>query len=203
MKSIRTRKLIQRISEQDEEAFNELFNYYYPKLIQISLAFVPNINMAQEVVSDVFYKILKNPALLKKIDDFDNYTFLSIKNQSLTYLKKNKNKHLFNSIEHTDDYLLKDIKNPERSIISDELFQLVNDTVQKLPPKRKVIYQLVKEEGKKYKEVAEIMGISVKTVELQMCNALKELRKTISFYLESKDEKIKPIKKHKILNFLF
>ncbi len=203
MDSARIKKLVQKISSQDEEAFNELFNYYYPRLIQVSLAFVPGISMAQEIVSDVFYKILKNPALLTKVEDFDNYIFLSIRNQSLSYLQKNKNKHLFNSIDHTDDYLLRDVKNPERSMITNELFRLVDDTVQSLPPKRKVIYKLIKEEGKKYKEVAEIMGVSVKTIELQMSNALKELRKTVRFYLESKDEKIKPIRKYKILNYLF
>ena len=194
---------MKKASSQDEEAFNALFNHFYPKMIQVALAFVQGIDAAQEVVSDVFFKLLKNPQVLERVNDIDNYLFLSVKNQSLTYLKSIRQNHRINSFDNTEDYLLTDLKNPEGSLMSDELFQLVNKTVQKLPPKRKAIYLLIKEEGKKYKEVAEIMGISVKTVELQMSYALRELRKTVKYYLESRDEKIRPIKKNLQISHLF
>lgn len=188
---------------KDEEAFKQLFNHYYPKLIQIALAFVPGIVAAQEVVSDLFYKMLKNPKTLKNVNDLDNYIFLAVRNQSYTYLKKNKNRLLFDSVDQKKDYILPNFKNPENSLISDELFHLVEKIVQKLPPKRKAVFQLVKEEGKKYKEVAEILGISVKTVELQMSLALKVLRKSVQEYQESKDIKIRKLGRTDFLTLLF
>lgn len=188
-----TKVLLSKVSQKDEEAFNQLFSIYYPKMIQIALAFVPGIVAAQEVVSDLFYKILKNPSTLLNVKKIDNYIFLAVKNQSYTYLKKNKQRAILESIHQKEDYILPDYKNPENSLISDEFFQLLAKVVHELPPKRKVIFQLIKEEGKKYKEVADILDISVKTVELQMSLALKLIRKTIKDYQESQDIKIKKI----------
>ena len=203
MEAEQIKTLLLRISAGDEEAFKQLFNHYYPKLIQLALAFVPGIIAAQEVVSDLFYKILKNPKILKNVNEFDNYIFLAVKNQSYTYIKKNKNRLIFDSIDQKKDYIISNFKNPENSLISDELFQLVKKVVQKLPPKRKAVYQLIKEEGKKYKEVADILGISVKTVELQMSLALKVLRKSVRGYQESKDIKIRRLGKTNFLALLF
>jgi len=197
------RRLLQKIAEKDEESFKHLFDFYYPKLVQLALAFVPGIVAAQEVISDLFFKILKNPKTLENVVDFDNYIFLAVKNQSFTYLKKNKHQTLIDSLDQKEDYILPDFRNPESSLISDELFQLVAGVVKELPPKRKAIFQLVKEEGKKYREVAEILDISVKTVELQMSLALKLLRKSVKEYQESKDIKIRRIDRTKLFSFFF
>ncbi len=193
MRSDQIKRLLLRISDKDEDAFKELFIYYYPKLIQIALAFVPGIVSAQEVISDLFYKILKNPFLLEEVEDFDRYIFMAVRHQSYTYLKNNKHRVLFDSLNQKEDYILSDSRNPEDLCIYEELFHLVTNLVQQLPPKRKAIFMLVKEEGKKYKEVAEILDISVKTVELQMSLALKLLRKTVQDYLDSKDIKIRKL----------
>ena len=197
------KNLLVRIANGDEEAFGQLFNFYYPKLIQLALAFVPEIVAAQEVVSDLFYKILKNPKTLEHVKEFDNYIFLAVRNQSFTYLKKTKRLAIFDSIQQKEDYILPDYKNPENSLLSDELFQLVSKVVNDLPPKRKAIFQLVKEEGKKYKEVAEILGISIKTVELQMSLSLKLLRKSVKEYQESKDIKIRKLGRTDFLGVFF
>ena len=203
MESKQVKTLLVRIAQGDEEAFGLLFNFYYPKLIQLALAFVPGIVAAQEVVSDLFYKILKNPKTLEHVKEFDNYIFLAVKNQSFTYLKKNKHRAILDSIHQKEDYILPDYKNPENSLLSDELFRLVSKVVNDLPPKRKAIFQLVKEEGKKYKEVAEILGISIKTVELQISLALKLLRKSVKEYQESKDIKIRKLGRTDFLGVFF
>ena len=199
----KTKNILDRISRGDEEACGQLLDFYYPKLIQIALAFVPGIVAAQEVVSDLFFKVLKNPKTLANADNFDNYIFLAVKNQSYTYLKKNKHRILFDSIHQKEDYILPDFKNPEDSLISNELFELVEKVVQELPPKRKAVFQLVKEEGKKYKEVAEILDISIKTVELQMSLALRILRKTVKEYQEGKDVKIRKLGRTDFLTLIF
>ena len=195
--------LLIRIAQGDEEAFGQLFNFYYPKPIQLALAFVPEIVAAQEVVSDLFYKILKNPKTLEHVKEFDNYIFLAVRNQSFTYLKKTKRLAIFDSIQQKEDYILPDYKNPENSLLSDELFSLVEKVVQELPPKRKVIFYMVKEEGKKYKEVSAILDISIKTVELQMSLALKVLRKSVKEYQESKDIKIRKLGRTDFLGVFF
>lgn len=191
------------VRDKDEEAFKVLFNCYYPKLIQIALVFVPDILRAEEVVSDVFFKILKNPKTLKDIQNFDNYIFICVKNQSYTYLKKNNHTNVLNILNQKEDYILSDLINPENSLISEELFRIVATAVQQLPPKRKAVFQLVKEEGKKYREVAEILDLSVKTVELHMTLALKHLRIVVREYLDSKDIKVRKLRGSGFFTMLF
>jgi RNA polymerase sigma-70 factor (ECF subfamily) len=197
------KSLLLRINEGDHAAFTAFFNHYYPRLVSIAMSFVPGVVSAQEVISDVFYKILRNPSVLLKVNDFDNYMYQAVRNQSYTYLKKNQRRNLHDTIDQKEDYLVQEIKNPENSMISDELFSLVSHAIQELPPKRKAIFMLVKEEGKKYREVAEILGVSVKTVELQMSNALKKLRAVVKEYQDSSDVKIRKINKSGLLNFFF
>jgi len=198
----RLKLLIKRISRREESAFKELFDLYYPKLIQIALAYVPGIVAAQEMVSDVFYKLLKNPHHLLKVSNLDNYLFLSVRNQSFTYLKRNRKRNLTDSLDHKEDYIVVDKRNPESSLISRELHALIRKTINELPPKRKAIFLLVKEEGKKYREVAEIMDISVKTVEVHMSLALKNIRMVVTGYLESKDTKIRKLGSTGVVNSL-
>ena len=203
MNKERVEFLLNAISQKDKEAFGELFEFFYPKLIQIALAFVPSILDAEDIVSEVFYKLLKNPKLFKKVSNFDNYIFLSIRNQAFTFLKRNKKRLLHDSIEDKNDYILSDYRNPENSFISSELYILVSNSIEKLPPKRKIIFKLVKEEGKKYREVAEILNISVKTVELQMSLALKKIREVLHLYDQSKDIKVKAIRSNKLRRLSF
>ena len=80
-------KLILAIERNDQRAFRAFFDQYYPKLVQFALLYLPTYQAAEEVVSDVLYKILKNPQLLADVRELDSYLFLSVKNQSLTYLK--------------------------------------------------------------------------------------------------------------------
>ena len=135
-------QLIRGIAEGDEQAFNKFFDLYYPKLIQIALGFAPGILAAQEIVSDVIYKILKKPKNLLKVYDFDNYIFVAVRNQSRSYLRKNRHFLKVDSLDSTDDFILPiQHRNHEDSLISDELYELVYDFIQQLPPKRKVIFQ--------------------------------------------------------------
>jgi RNA polymerase sigma-70 factor (family 1) len=198
------RSILLRIAQKDEMAFKEFFDHYYPRLVQFSLTFVPGVIAAQEIVSDLLYKILKNPKSLVKVNDFDNYLYIAVRNQSRTYLKKNLHYAQMDSLDVKEDYLLPaKSPNPESALISEELFKLINKIIRELPPKRRVIFQLVKEEKKKYREVAEILNISVKTVELQMSLALKELRQEIADYQSSKDIKVRNISHASVGSKLF
>ena len=163
MDSDRIKFLLKAISNNDQSAFEQFFDHYYPKLIQFALAFVPGILDAQEVVSDVLFKLLKKPKLIEKISNFDNYMFLAVRNQSFNYLKKNRRRFLHDSIDCKEDYILPATINPEDSLIANELYELLAEAIETLPHKRKIIFKLVKEEGKKYREVAELLNVSEKT----------------------------------------
>ena len=187
----------------NKKVFREFFEWYYPKLIHFAAVFLPTIQASEEVVSDVFYKILKNPNLLDNIGDLDHYMFFAVRNQSFTWLKANKNQQIFESIDSRADYLVPSREDPEQVFIDRELYRLLRQTIDQLPPKRRTVFILVKEEGMKYKEVAELLDISLKTVEMQMSQALATIREAILHYLESRDIKVKHLPKSGFLSIFF
>lgn len=184
------KKLIQSFVENnDEEAFTSFFKIYYARLIDYSMIFLKDELLAQEVVSDIFYKLLKQKHKLLKIENITSYLFLSCKNQSLTYLKKNKAR-AFNSIEMLYDHPSAGNNNPEEDVITQELQDLVFNTIESLPPRRKLVFNMIKDDGMSYKEVAELLGVSVKTVDNQLASAIAELRKKVSAYLNHQNKKV-------------
>jgi len=185
-----TKKLIKAFVENnDEEAFTSFFKIYYARLIEYSMIFLKDELLAQEVVSDIFYKLLKQKHKLLKIDNITSYLFLSCKNQSITYLKKNKAR-VINSLDVLYDHPSAGNNNPEEDVITQELQDLVLHTIESLPPRRKLVFQMIKEDGMSYKEVAELLGISIKTVDNQLASAITELRKKVSAYLNYPNKKV-------------
>lgn len=176
--------LFRRIAlNDDRKAYNAFFDYYYPRLIKFALIFVNHHSHAEEVVSEALIKIFKNRKKLAKINRIEGYIFITVKNQCLKFLKKN-NQHLsiVHSIEEEDDFVIRSSDTPEREYLSNEFCSMLNDAIDQLPSKRKMIFQLVKEEGLKYKDVAELLNISVKTVEVHMGLALRDINAAITMY---------------------
>ncbi len=79
--------------------------------------------------------------------------------------------------------------NPERELLDDELRALIHKTVENLPPRRRMIYKMIKDDGLKYKEVASLLDITQKTVENHLDIAIKEVRQAVAQYLEGKQVK--------------
>lgn len=187
------KSLLLRIAEDDEEAFSIFFRRYHAKLVHFALLFIPSHDLAEDVVSEVMIKLLRRRKEVFRMENFEAYLYMAIKNQSLNQLKKQKKFTILQPSELAPDYPLKLSSNPLEQIIEKELRQEIENTVNALPPKRKMVFQLVKDDGLKHKEVAELLEISVKTVENHLDLALKEIRTKVNQYLQDKKEFVKPV----------
>ena len=149
--------------------------------------YLGSIELAEDVVSDVFLKLFKNKKRLLKIRDIRFYLYKSVKNQSTTYLKRLKRKRSLDL--DIDDFRMEefilDSRTPEDEYLSKELRAKVQKSIQSLPKQRRVVYQLITEDKLKYKEAAELLGLSVKTVDNHLTLAIKQIRKRIDSYLDS------------------
>jgi RNA polymerase sigma-70 factor (ECF subfamily) len=176
-------KLIHKIAIDDDSiAYKELFILYHQKLVTFSLSIIQSRELAEEVVSDVFLKIWLNRNTLSRIENFHLYIYVITKNTSLNYLLKYKREKNFSLDNVTVE--LKSIQwDPEQMLITAEMYRRILKAIHELPPKCRLIFKLVKEDGLKYKEVAELLSLSVKTVESQMAIALKKLAHSIRFHL--------------------
>lgn len=179
MLAAETMLLLERMSaHNDEQALKRLFDLYYPRLLPFAISFLKNKPVAEEVVEDVFIRLWQHRANLPAITSFTAYLFTATKNGILNYQKSAKNQPYFD-IDQVSLDLNTVVKNPEELLISAQALQNVNAIIASLPPKCRLIFQLIKENGLKYREAAELLNISIKTVEHQMSLALKKISEAL------------------------
>lgn len=172
------RELQCRIAMNDEKAFRQVFNIFSSRLVDFSFAMIKNHPVAQELVDDVFIRVWKNRADIGKIENLRVYLYSAIKNASLSFLSKKANDLLTKPFDFID-IQLHDQLDPEKAFIHKELFESVNAAVENLPPRCKIIFKLVRQDGLKYREVAEVLNISENTVDAQMVIAVRRIAEAI------------------------
>jgi len=165
--------LFHRIKNDDPQALKILFERYFSALCHFACKFVRNTNLTEEIVSDVFLNIwLKKEKIEIKIN-LKTYLYTAVRNQSLNYLKKNKI-HLEDIETVVKENKTSDM-NADNSITYEELKYDIDALLQQLPEKRQNIFRMNRIDGLSYKEIAEILSISIYTVQNQMVAAVKFL----------------------------
>jgi len=180
------RDIFKKLSDYPDRAlYNFFFNKYYPKLIWFALIYVKQHSLAEEIVSDVMLNIFKKRQKLAQSENIEGYIFISVKNQSLKYLRKQKNKIFIDNYENEADLLLISHESPEYEYITNEFHEIIKSSIDALPPKRQLVFRMIKEEGLKYQDVAKLLDLSIKTVETHMGLALKSIHSRIEAYKTS------------------
>lgn len=179
-------KLIVRISiHNDQNAARELFDLFHPKLVRFAVFYVTSIHDANDIVSEVFIKFFRRLKKNHDIHDISYYLYKSVKNQCFTYLKKQKNNYSLDELDWDNAQYSFEVRNPENELINRELSAAIEDAIDNMPTRRKLIYKMVVIDGLKYKEAADILDLSVKTIENHLALAVKDLRSKILTYLRS------------------
>lgn len=155
-------------------AYEELYNRFFDGLHRFSFSFVKSNEVAEEIVSDVFIKIWQIRNRLTEVENLKVYLYTIARNFSLNYIQR-VYKHPPVSLDELDVAPVVEFGNPEELLISAEMIRAMKQVVQELPPQCRLIFQLVKEEGLRYKEVAEILQVSPLTVRNQLAIAVKKL----------------------------
>lgn len=166
--------LVRMARQDDQRAFRLLFEHFYPELMRFVFFYLKSRESAEELLQDVFLKIWQMRAMLLTILNFRAYLFTTTRNHCLNYLQKHKTVFL-----PFDDLPLMDTAgnddNPQQVLEFEETQQRATAAVESLPTQCRLIFQLVKEQGFSYKEVADLLSISPRTVETQIGIALRKL----------------------------
>jgi RNA polymerase sigma-70 factor (ECF subfamily) len=169
------------VSQGDYMAFRELFDTHYKSLCHYAMRVVLTHEMAEEVVADVFVKLWKNRAQIEVHTSFQAYIYRSVRNQALDYLKLRMHRQYEN--DSLDDiqwnHLYADHHTPADELSFTEIYNHIQLCINDLPRQCRLIFRLSREEGLRYRDIAERLQISVKTVETQMSRALKVLRERV------------------------
>lgn len=169
------------VREGDYIAFRELFTRHYRSLCTYAMRVVVVREIAEEVVADVFVKLWKNREQIEVHTSFEAYMYRAVRNQALDYLKlrsyRCRERDSLDAVQwniaHADHHT------PMEEIAFNEFYDRVEGCISELPRQCQVIFRLSREEGLRYREIAERLQISVKTVETQMGRALKVLRERV------------------------
>ncbi|WP_315824741.1 RNA polymerase sigma-70 factor [Paraflavitalea speifideaquila] len=162
----------------DERGFDNLFRHFYSHLVSFAVDLVKLRPAAEEIVSDVFVKIWQKKEDILLIDKLKVFLFVAVKNQCYNHLRR----HSLWSVTVNPDNVatLTSSHNPEEDMAFRELLHQLNKAIEQLPDQCKQVFKLIKEDGLKYKEVADILGISPRTVETQLFRAVKKIRKALT-----------------------
>ncbi len=178
-----TDELMHRIAEDDEKAFRYLFDANVQKLIYFAFSIVKSRDISQDIVDEVFIRLWKNRKNAINIKNVKVYLYTAIKNAALNHISRKAFEQItepFNDI----DILISNEELPDKKMITAELSNKIHEAVNTLPPRCKIIFKLVREDGLRYKEVAEILNISENTVDAQMVVAVKRIREKIQSSLD-------------------
>ncbi len=171
--------LISRINKGDKSAIEYLYKSYYSYLCLYANKFIEDGAIAEEVVQEVFLKLWEKRGELKINTSIKAYLYRAVHNFSINTIKHNKVRENY-VLDYTERSNYGDAY---QDVITNELNESYKKALKELPEKRREIFELSRVEGLKYKEIADQLNISVKTVEGQMSKALIQLKSILSEYL--------------------
>lgn len=174
-------RLFADISRNEKSAFDALFRAYYARLVKFAAAYLSETALAEEVAADVFVALWQNRVSLSKIENPESYLYIAAKNRCLNALRKNpvvkvsmdEQPHLHNQFADTFS----------EDMVHRELHAKLNALVDALPEQRRLIFRMIKEDELTARQTAEILNLSVRTVESQIYKAVKTLEAEITAYL--------------------
>ncbi len=163
----------------DKATFETIFKTFFPGLCAFANKFTRDFDAAKDIVHDVFVNFWHKRDSIDAGKNIKSYLFTSVNNRCLNYIRDHKK---FDQNERE----IPDGSSWENSdhLVQAELEEKINDILNELPEKCREVFLLNRYEGLKYKEIAEKLGISVKTVEAQMSKALRILKEKLVGYIQ-------------------
>ncbi len=162
---------------RDRDAFEAVFRQFFPALMAFARKYLSDEGGAREVVHVVMINLWEKWDSVDRSDPLKSYLFKAVHNRCLNVLRDKKR---FTDELNAEPLTDSDVQDQMETM---ELQTRINQGIESLPERCREVFELNRFEGKRYKEIAELLGISVKTVENQMSKALKILRDHLAGYL--------------------
>lgn len=175
---------VKRLSAMDDDhALTLLYHHFYQRLLVFTLTLVKLKEDAEEVVEDVLVKFWTNRQQIQQIENLALYLYKATRNQALNYIEK-AGRRLKNELLEESHYEIQvptSGPSPLEQLVLAEMAQTVRLAVDNLPERCRLIFKMVREDGLKYKEVAEALNISVNTIDNQMATAVTRIMAALDF----------------------
>ena len=166
------KQLLTLVAGGDQKAFTVLVDLYWNQVYGHALAYVKSSPRAQEVTQDVFLHLWNKRDRLPEVNNFKNYLFILGRNRIISSMRKK----LDEPADHDHIETLREVLTPDQQLRYKEVYALILDGIEQLPPARKTIFKMSRLEGMSYEEIARRMNISKNTVKGHIVLALNFLR---------------------------
>lgn len=174
-------EIVEQIRNGNKTAFESVFKMYYSHLCSYANKFVLDVDVSEEIIQELFFQIWQKKEDLNITTSLKSYLFRAAHNSSLNYIK-----HKNIQLKYQEQTLAQQQDIFYEQTVSSELNDLqerIRQAIDKLPTERRKVFVLNRYDELSYKEVADKLNISVKTVENQIGKALKFLREELKDYL--------------------
>ena len=165
------------VREGNAAAFEGVFRTYYRRLCGVVYAYVGSAESAEEIVQELFLKIWRQRESLEITDSLQGYLFRAARNEALNHLKHQRVELQWRGREQAADQRV--APSADDALAERELSRAIEAAIAALPERCRMVFTMSRRQGLSYAEIAESLGISVKTVEVHIGRALKSLRETV------------------------
>jgi len=172
----------QQMSDGNMAAYRFLFDHHFSDLCNFLMIYLHSRELSEEIALEIFTYIWEKRRTLQIRTTFKSFLFSSAKNKAISLYRKEQKK-MFASID-LGLSVFQDDSSSQQLLENNELREIINTAINKLPEKSKQIYQLAWEENLSHKEIAEQLGITPKTVENHVGIALRKLRESLNPYYQ-------------------
>jgi RNA polymerase sigma-70 factor (ECF subfamily) len=174
---------VQLVRSGDECAFENLFKHFYAQLCEFAFQYVKNRQCAEDIVQLLFLHIYEKGEEWNPTGNIKSYLFTAVRNRSLNYLRSQSKTNDHQSLDNpSSDALKLSHTHVEEELYAQDLNRAIQSAFENMPDQRRRIFMLSRESNLTYREIAKVLGISIKTVETQMGRALKLLRKELNIF---------------------
>ncbi len=173
-------ELLAALARGDKKVFENLFHQYYTALCRFSLNHVRSEEVAEETVQEVFLYIWDKRETLNVTTSLKAYLYAAVRNRSINRMKSEQTKMMVQNAYASDQ--AESHLQVENELDLPVLQEIVAQGIEHLPGRCRAIYNLSRNAGMTYAEIAEELELSVKTVEAQMGIALKKLKAHLSHH---------------------
>ena len=185
--------------------FERLYNRYFEQLYRYAYSITKNKQLAEDVVAEVFTNIWKSKPNHQHIAEPAAYLHVSVKHLAIRLASKDPGR--FNNSLYSESLQISDAVDPENLMLGKELDELITAILDELPPHCRIVYDLAHNKGYSHQEIANEMGISKRTVETHIYQAIRKLKQGLRSYYNKTGDAYKVLGKFLslagILNALF
>ena len=173
--------IILAFKQGDQEVFETLFRSYYQSLCRYANGLLNDSDEAEEVVQQMFVTIWEKRSSIEIKISFKSYLYRAVHNSCLNHLEKLKVRQMYVAENSGNEEA--SAEHSERNLQKNELQTRISAALLKLPEQCRKVFLLSRQDEMKYSEIADHLGISIKTVENQMGKALRIMREELKEYL--------------------